>query len=273
MKINKYLFGIAALMVIEISAALYLTFWREHFWNAIAQKHSVDFLTELGVFTAIALSLCFMAGVSSYLVSLTGIKWREVLNSKAFAVREQRIENMNQRIQEDCMSYPDLVLNLGLGAAKSALYLIVFIVSLLLSFSWWLLIFLIGYSIIGTVITHYIARPLISLNYHQQRIEATYRNDLTVDNFSDCIIIMLGLAKKQKHLTYFQQFYSQLGIVLPVLLIAPLYFNSTMTLGQLMRFNSLSSTILDNMSYGISNFGSINKLLSCRKRLMEAGIL
>jgi ABC-type uncharacterized transport system fused permease/ATPase subunit len=84
---------------------------------------------------------------------------------------------------------------------------------------------------------------------------------------------MLGLAKKQKHLTYFQQFYGQLGVIVPLLIIAPLYFSSGMTIGTLMRFNSLGATILDNMSYGINSFGLINRLISCRKRLKEVNIL
>jgi putative ATP-binding cassette transporter len=171
------------------------------------------------------------------------------------------------------MTYPDLWLNLAYGLLKAVMYILVFSISLTLSFSWWFLGILIVYSVIGTLLTHYIARPLIHLNYEQQRLEASYRNNLTVDNFGSCIRIMLGLAKKQKHLTYFQQFYGQLGVIVPLLIIAPIYFTGGMTLGTLMRFNSLSATILDNMSYGITSFGQINRLRSCRKRLKEAGIL
>ncbi len=156
---------------------------------------------------------------------------------------------------------------------KAIFYIVVFSISLVLSFHWWYLGILVSYTILGSVITNYIAKPLINLNYEQQRVEASYRNDLTIINFKDCIVIMLGLAKKQKHLTYFQQFYSQVGVIVPLIIIAPFYFTSAMTIGSLMRFNSLSSTILDNLSYGISNFATINRLLSCRKRLKEAQII
>lgn len=270
---KKYVFWLCVFAVIEISIALYLTIWREHFWNAVAQKQSVTFMYQLGVFTTVALGACFVSGFSGYLVSLTTIKWREKLNAKAVEIRNSRIENMNQRIQEDCWNYPNLVLSLLYGSLKALMYIIVFIISLVLSFNFIYVVILMVYTVIGSIVTHYIAKPLIHLNYEQQRAEATYRNCLSITNFKDCLGIMLGLAKKQKHLTYFQQFYGQVGVVLPLILIAPVYFTTNMNIGNLMRFNSLSSTILDNMSYGISNFGTINMLLSCKKRLKEARII
>jgi ABC-type uncharacterized transport system fused permease/ATPase subunit len=188
-------------------------------------------------------------------------------------VDTSKIENLNQRIQQDIYEYPDLILNLAFGTVKAVMYIVVFSISLMLSFHWWYLGVLVAYTIVGSILTNYIAKPLIRLNYENQRAEASYRNDLSVSNFGDCIRIMLGLAKKQKHLTYFQQFYSQVGVVIPLIIIAPFYFTSGMTLGTLMRFNSLSSTILENLSYGITSFATINRLISCRKRLKEANII
>lgn len=255
--------------------ALYLTVWREHFWNTVANKENLQFIHQIIIFTGVALCMCFLSGISGYLISLTSIKWRECLNATALDRNnnEHALENMNQRIQEDCMSYPDLYLNLTFGTIKSIIYVIVFSISLIISFSWTFLGVLLAYSILGTLVTKYIAKPLISLNYQQQRLEASYRNNLTIENFADCIHIMLGLAKKQKHLTYFQQFYGQIGVIVPLLIIAPAYFTSGMTIGMLMRFNSISTTILDNMSYGINSFVMINKLISCKKRLKEADII
>lgn len=270
---RRFIVWLILFAILEIGLALYLTTWREHFWNAIALKQGSEIVAQLSIFTVVALVICFVSGFSGYLVSLTAIKWREHLNAKAFAIRDSQIENINQRIQEDCMSYPDLVINLSYGTIKAALYVIVFCTALLHGFAWVYLPLLLGYSLIGTWLTKHIATPLIVLNYQQQCVEATYRNGISSDNFLKCIFIMLGMAKKQKHLTYFQQFYGQVGVILPILLIAPIYLSTGMTIGTLMRFNSLGGTILDNMSYGISNFAAINKLLSCRKRLLEAKII
>lgn len=270
---RRYIIWLIVFAALEIALALYLTVWREHFWNAVSSKEQLQFLQQLAVFTGVALSACFISGFSGYLVALTAIKWRQLLNEKALQFQSSCAENVNQRIQEDCMSYPDLVLNLLFGVVKALFYIIVFSTSLILSFDWWYLLILVLYATIGSFFLRYIANPLIILNYEQQRAEATYRNNLTCNNFNDCVIIMLGLAKKQKHLTYLQQFYSQVGVVIPLIIIAPVYFTSGMSLGLLMRFNSLSSTIFDNLSYGATNFSLINKLLSCRKRLKELTII
>lgn len=270
---KKYIAFLIIFAIVEIGLALYLTVWREHFWDAITAKQHVEFVSQLGVFLGVALVCCFVSGISGYLVSLTSIKWRGILNTRAFAVRESRAENVNQRIQEDCARYPELMLNLGYGTCKAVMYVIVFSISLVISFNAWFLLILLCYTILGSFVTSLIAKPLIKLNYEQQRAEATYRNSLTINNFSDCISLMLGIAKRTKRLTYFQTFYMQIAVVIPLLMISPTYFSTTMTVGTLMRFNSLGGTILENLGYGISSWGSINMLISCKRRLKELGVI
>lgn len=268
---KKYIGFLIGMAIIEIGLSLYLTVWREHFWNAIAQKESLEFIHQLSIFGGAALLICFVVGLSGYLVRLAAIEWRKSLTAKIGKVPD--ILNANQRVQEDCRDYPDLVLRLSFDFVKSICSLVVFSVALVLAFSYIYLVILVVYCLIGTVIAHYIAKPLISLNYHSQQAEATYRNNLTISNFSDCVRIMFGLAKKQKHLTYFQQFYGQVGILLPILIIAPFYFSSAMTIGLLMRFNSIAVTIVENTSYGINVFDQINRLISCRRRLKEIEVI
>lgn len=269
---RKYLIVLVILGGLEIALSLFLTSWREHFWNAVSNKQQLDFIHQLLVFTGVALAICLVSGIAGYLLSLCTIRWRRELNATA---RKHAIgvENVNQRIQEDCMAYPDLILNLTYGACKAVFYILVFSISLIYSYNAVYLGILVTYACTGMLITKYIAKPLIKLNYEQQRAEASYRNQLSISNFQDCIRIMLGLAKKQKHLTYFQQFYRQLGVVIPLIIIAPMYFTTVMTLGSLMRFTSLGNTILDNLGYGVYSFGMVNKFLSCRKRLKEAQII
>lgn len=278
--IVKYLILLVILVVIEITIAMYLTFWRENFWNSIASKKLDEFSLQILIFTILALLFCFVAGMSTYLLNLTAIEWRKQLNFKALDINnmDKTIINYSQRVQEDCRLYPDLILNLIFGAIKSVIYIITFSIALLLAFHWWFLLALVIYSIIGTAVANYIAKKLLHLNYHSQNAEATYRNEITINNiasttFPNCIFLMFGLAKNQKRLTYFQSFYNQLGIIFPLLLIAPMYFTTGMTLGMLMRLNSIAATILDNTSYGINQFSMINNMRACRKRLKDIGVI
>lgn len=271
---RKYLILMGILAIIEISIALYLTEWRHTFWDYVENRNLEGFIVQIGVFTGVAFVFCFVSAYASYCGNLAAIEWRKVLNYRVnSSVPRSNIENLNQRIQEDCRDYPDLMLSVLFGFGKSLIYVIVFSVALIISFSWIYFSIVALYAIIGTYVANKIARPLVALNYNAQRAEATYRNDLTEFNFNNCVSIMFGLAKKTKHLNYFQTFYGQVSNILPIVIAAPAYFAGGLSLGGLMQVNSIMGTTGENMSYGINSFAVINRLLSCRKRLREINVL
>jgi len=270
---RKYIIYMVILSLIEISLAFYLTEWRHAFWDFVEKRNFHGFTIQIGIFTAVALVLCFVASYAQYFGTLAAIKWREILNKKTSSLPRKDIENLNQRIQEDCMKYPDLMIQVVFGFGKALLYVLVFSISLVISFNIYYLLIILIYAILSTLIAKRISMPLISLNYQSQRAEATYRNGLTNVNFNDCISIMLGLAKKTKHLSYFQTFYGQIAVILPIVVVAPAYFAARLTLGGLMQCTSIMATISDNLSYGINSFNIINKLISCRKRLKEINVI
>lgn len=270
---KKFLTLMGLCNIVEIVLVLYLTYWRETFWNFVATKSLVGFTSYLAIFTGVALTLCIVVAMSTYFGLRAAICWREVLNSKAFGLKRTNIENVNQRIQEDCKKYPDLVIAIGGGLIKAIVYIIVFSITLVLNFSWVYLGLIMAYSILSTFIAQYIGYPLIKLNYKTQQAEATYRNTLTKISFTKCVKIQINLARKIKHLEYFQSLYGQLGVIIPLVIIAPKYFTTAMTLGTLMQANSIMSTLTENSSYGINVFKSFNKLLSCRKRLKEIDLI
>ncbi len=268
---KKYIIYVILLSLIEISAALYLTFWRELFWNYVEQRNFNGFCIQIGVFTVVALIFCLVNAYSGYFTTLCAIKWRKKLNDKAHTIVHSA-ENLNQRVQEDCRDYPDLFLQLVFGLGKAGAYIIVFSISLAIKFNIFYLTTITIYAIVSTLIARRIAKPLVSLNYATQQAEATYRNDINKPNFQNCISVMLGLAVKTKRLSYFQTFYSQLAVVLPIMIVAPAYFNGSLTLGALMQATGTMGTITDNMSFGITSFNVINRYKSCKKRLNEIGL-
>lgn len=270
---RKFIVIMILLGLIEIGLALYLTEWRHVFWNYVQDRNMTGFINYLIIFTIVALSLCVTTASASYAGAIAAIKWREKLNTIAITKHSPAVENSNQRVQEDCREYPLLVLSIGFGTIKSIVYFFVFSITLIIQFNFYYLIFISIYAIIATVLAKKIASPLIALNYKSQQVEASYRNNLTEINFSNCINVMLGVAKKTKHLQYFQSLYSQIGVVIPLVIIAPAYFAGKMSLGGLMQCNSILSTIVESLSYGVNSFDSINRLLSCRKRLKELGVI
>lgn len=269
---KKYILYVVLLGIAEISLALYLTEWRAIFWDYVSQRNLQGFYNQLGVFTIVALLFCFCTAYASYFTTLCAIDYRKVLNARAIKV-VHGAENLNQRIQEDCRDYADLLFNIGVGLVKSVVYIIGFSVFLVLYFNMWYLVAIMTYAIVSTLLAKWIAKPLINLNYNCQVAEATYRNGLTLTNFTNCIEVMTGLALKTKKLAYFQTFYGQLAVILPILIVAPAYFSAAITLGALMQARALMGTISDSTSYGIVSFNLINKFLSCSRRLKEIGVI
>jgi ABC-type uncharacterized transport system fused permease/ATPase subunit len=80
--LRRYIFWLIVFAILEISGALYLTIWRENFWNAISLKQGQEIITQLGIFTGVALVMCFVSGFSGYLVNLTAIAWRKKLDKR-----------------------------------------------------------------------------------------------------------------------------------------------------------------------------------------------
>lgn len=274
---KRYLTYIVLLSGTEIGLALYLTFWRAAFWDIVTAKNITGFLHELEIFTIVALLICFISGMSSYVVNLYVINWRERLTLAATKIASSA-ENLNQRVQEDCTEYPRLYALLGVGTCKALAYCLVFGTSLVYNFSWSYLGLLIVYSLISTYVAKRVAQPLIKLNYDTQKTEASYRNHMAVKvntgiYYKQCISLMRQVAVKLKYLNYFQSFYGQVAVIIPILIVAPAYFNGAMTLGILMQATSTMGTINDNLSFGINSFNDINKLLSCRKRLQEINVI
>ncbi len=261
-------------MLGELVLAVYLTEWKHTFWDYVAARNFNAFIKQLSIFTVVASIICITDTWIEYLKSMLSIKWRAKLNSKAYKLEiNPKIENIGQRIQNDCRDYPILMTSLVFGLCKSIVYVIVFSITLVLQFSPFYLAAVVLFSLVSTVVAKYIGNPLIKLNYACQKVEATYRNNISKPNFIACVVNMTALARKAKHLNYFQVLYGQIGNVLPIAIAAPAYFSKEISLGGLMQVNSIMGSIVDNMSYVINSFSDITKLLSVRRRLLEIGVL
>ena len=125
------------------------------------------------------------------------------------------------------------------------------------------------YAIIGTAVTHWIGKPLINLNFLQQRYEADFRFNLVrVRENSEQIALLKGEAaedarlqhrfsfvinnwraimSRTKRLTLLTASYGQISTVFPLILVSPAYFAGKIQLGALMQtagaFNSVQQAL------------------------------
>jgi putative ATP-binding cassette transporter len=138
-----------------------------------------------------------------------------------------------------------------------------------------------GYAVVGTWLTHLIGKPLIGLNFVQQRYEADFRfglvrfrenmegvalyrgesSELSVfrSRFLHVAENWWAIMKRTKLLNTFRNGYDQVAIIFPFLAAAPRYFAGPGKLGDLMQTASAFGQVQNALSWFISvytNFAS-----------------
>ncbi|MDQ0203472.1 ABC transporter ATP-binding protein/permease [Pectinatus haikarae] len=230
-------------------------------------------------------------------------KWMHKQTYYKLQTGQNNTDNPDQRIQEDINLFVSLTLSLGIGLFKQVMILISFIAMLwqlsgsftvsfgeqaisIPGFMVWVTLL---YSIIGTFITHKTGHQLISLNFNQQKYEADFRFSLVrLRENSECIAFYRGelpekinfqkrfmfvignfkqIMNRQKILTGITVSYSQIAIILPILIAAPRYFNEMLPIGWLIQTLTAFGKVQDALSYLVSSYTDIAQWSSVIRRL------
>ena len=309
---------LAAVIVIEL-ASVFLTVllnkWNNDFYNALQEHNQALFTYQVIYFCVLA---SFWVGLSVYKLYLNQwlqIRWRRWMTARylgewlheANHYRMQLLgdaaDNPDQRIAEDTQRFVELTLGLGIGLLSSVVTLASFVVILwglsndapLHLFGtdilvpgylvWGALI----YALFGTWLTHLIGRPLVGLNFQQQRFEADFRFNLVrarengeqiallrgepaertrlLARFGAVVENWLGIMRRTKRLTAFTASYSQAAVIFPYILVAPAYFAEKVQLGGMMQTASAFGSVQDSLSFIITSYRTIAEWQSVVQRL------
>lgn len=213
------------------------------------------------------------------------------------------MDNPDQRISDDIGSFIELTLTLSLTFLKQLTSLGAFVIILwqlsgsldiplgdtVLSVPGYMVFVTLLYSFIGTYFSHKVGKKLISLNYDQQRYEADFRFSMVrvrensesiafyggetpeKQNFQDRFKMVIqnfwGLMKRTKLLNFYINGYSQLAIIVPILMIAPKYFEGNLQLGGLIQTISAFGRVQDALSYFVDAYASIAQYVAVIRRL------
>lgn len=269
---KKYIIGLILLISLEIAGVSFLAVWRAWFWDAVSNKDLHLFIKYLIEFTVCALGLVFVSGYKGYIINFSSLLIRTALTKKALS-NINKVEGYQQRIQEDCNQYPLLSISLISSLGSSIVQTIIFSSIVIYQSSLHNLLYVVLYTIIGTYIASKIAKPLIDLNYSNQVAEAAFRQELTEESYAKVYKSNWSIFIRLKYLQYFQAFFNQITIIIPLLILSSSYFSGILTFGVLMQLVSCISSVIDQGSYFVNNFDGINRWLSCKKRLKESGII
>jgi vitamin B12/bleomycin/antimicrobial peptide transport system ATP-binding/permease protein len=304
---------LAAILLLNLAAVYMLVLindWNRLFYDALEKRDEPVFWAQLLRFTYLAFGYIIIAVYKFYLTQLLELRWREWmtshylrrwLESQAFYRMElarfsnggATPDNPDQRIQEDVNLFTAYTITLSMGLLNAVVTLASFVGILwglsggfsfnvagrsfeIAGFMVWAAI---AYCLVGSVITHYIGRPQIRLNFQQQRFEADFRHHMVrVREYSEAIALDKGeqverqhldrrflavlanylrLIKAQKNLIWFTTFFGQAAIVFPFLVSAPRFFSGAIQLGELMQISSAFSQVQDSLAWFVDNYSSL----------------
>ena len=304
---------LAAIVVLNLAAVYMLVLlneWNRVFYDALQNKDQPVFWTQLARFTYLAFAFIIIAVYKFYLTQLLEVRWRAwmtahylqrwladhafyTLELARFSDDKTTSDNPDQRIQEDINLFTTYSISLSMGLLNAVVTLLSFIGilwSLSGAFSFtlgganynipgfmvWMAVL---YCVVGSVITHYIGRPQIRLNFEQQRYEANFRHymvrvreyseSIALDKgeaveraqldvrFSSVLANYLTLIKKQKNLVWFTNFFGQAAVVFPFIVAAPRFFSGAIQLGELMQISSAFGRVQDSLSWLVDNYSSL----------------
>ncbi len=269
-----------------------------------------------GLFPLIAVFLLIVVN-GRYLRQWLQIRWRrwltahyqaKWLSDRAYYQIQLQPEtlgndNPDQRISDDIGELVENGLVLGFGLITNVVSLISFL-ALLWSLSFPITLFgivipayfvwvALGYSIIGTALAQLIGRPLVSLNYIRQRLEADFRfalvrlrenaegvalhkgeaNEATILNqrFTAIVRNFRRIMSRNRLVNAFVYFYAQFAGVFPFIAAAPLYFSKTISFGTLTRVSGAFGEVQGSASWFVNNYLSLADWAATVERLATFG--
>lgn len=284
---------IVAMTLLSVRISLVHSEWYKNMYTSLQEFNEPVFWQQMGVFCAIAASSVSAALVSYYLEKRFVINWIEWLNdelvnkwmaNRAYYTTQYlsaNLDNPDQRIQQDVQSYVKTTLSLSTGVIDAVTSMISY--SILL---WGLagpimvlgveiphmMVFLVfGYVIFTTLIAFWLGRPLISLNFMNERFNANYRyslirikeyaesiafyagekveRNLLARQFRSVINNMWDIVYRTLKFSGFNLVVSQISVVFPLLIQVGRYFEKQIKLGDLMQTLQVFGKLHANLSF------------------------
>ena len=308
---------IVALVVInqlQVAINVRLSFFNRDWFNAIQNKDSTAFWSLLfGVFCFWAAIAVVSNLVEYYAESVLKIRWRRWMAERYYGLWledgslyravlvGQPADNPDQRIAEDVRSFLNSTYAFSISMLST--------VSTLVSFSiilwtmpadftipgtdiivpglpfWVALVF----SLVGTWLTHLIGRPLVQLEFRQERYEADFRFALArLREYGEQVALLRGenaerrilggrfgsivsnfyaIVGRTVKLLTFTTTYFQANVVIPYIIVAPYFFLGKITLGQMTQTAGAFGRVEAALTFFIARYQSLASYKAVVERL------
>ena len=284
---------IVAMTLVSVRISLVHSEWYNNMYTSLQEFNEPVFWDQMVLFCVIATSSVMTALLSYYLEQRFSINWIEWLNSqlvdkwmdnRAYYKTQYvsaNLDNPDQRIQQDVQSYVRTTLSLSTGVIDAVTSMISYTILL-----WGLagpmmvfgteiprmMVFLVfAYVIITTAIAFRLGRPLIMLNFVNERLNANYRYSLIrIKEYAESVAFYAGEKVESSQLykqfgsvinnmwdivyrtlkfSGFNLVVSQVSVVFPLLIQVGRYFEKQIKLGDLMQTLQVFGKLHSNLSF------------------------
>ena len=298
------LLAVVALTLFGVYITVLLSQWYNEFYNALQNKDSAAYSRLLVKFCWLAGFALVAAVYQLYLNQMLQIRWRRWLTERYLGawladsayyrmqLTSGETDNPDQRIADDLRLFVVGALGLSIGGLKAVVTLLSFLVILWrlsgpftlsigsgVTVPGYLVWVALVYAGAGTWLTHLIGRPLVRLNFDQQRYEADFRFTLVRfrentegvalyggeademrsfrERFGSVVANWWDIMRRQKRLSWFTSGYGQAAVLFPFLVTAPRYFRGEIPLGHLIQTSQAFGQVQDALSFIISAYTDI----------------
>jgi putative ATP-binding cassette transporter len=320
------LIGVVGLTLAMVYMDVLFNQWNNAFYTSLQKMDKAQFLPLIGRFGILAAIYIVMYIYSVYLNQWLQIRWRRWLTDRyltewlsrrtyyRMSLTTDGTDNPDQRVAEDLRLFVEQSLDLSLGLLNAVVTLFSFVFILwglsgaievtlggrvyeVYGYMVWVAV---GYALVGTWLVHVIGRPLIGLNYSQQRFEADFRYNLVRfrentegialyrgeagemagfrERFKHVADNWWAIMKRMKFLNTFRIGYDQAAVVFPFLAAAPRFFSGKFTLGDLTQTASAFGYVQRSLSWFINAYSSfaswkatVDRLTGFHNAVIQAG--
>jgi vitamin B12/bleomycin/antimicrobial peptide transport system ATP-binding/permease protein len=305
--------AVIILLLADVGISVQINWWRQRFYDALQNYHWNAFTHELIVFAVLAGSSIVFQVYQIYLTQWLEIRWRRWMTERYLggwlnAANHYRMQllgdaadNPDQRIADDLRLFIENGLPLALQLLRSVVAFASF-VAILWMLSQALPLTLFGmpvpgylvwaallYAGIATLITHWIGRPLVDLNFNRQRLEADLRFNLVrvrenseqiallrgeqtergrlLDRFGRIIDNWHAIMTRTRKVVFFTTGAGQAAIIFPFVVASPAYFAARVQLGVLIQTAEAFGNVRAALSFFADSYRELAEWRAITARL------
>jgi vitamin B12/bleomycin/antimicrobial peptide transport system ATP-binding/permease protein len=311
------LFFVMGLSLSNVWLLIRLNQFTRDVYNAFERKSYIELLHQIYIFIILIIVFVVVHSGKNIITGFLQFSWRRWLTTNFLArwskdnryyhvmLKRGHVDNPDQRISQDLRFLAFLSLDLFLIFLLEVVSLVSFAVILwkisanlplqILGHQYhikgYLLWIALIYSGIGTYLAVKIGKPLINLDFINEKYEADFRFSLIRlqekreeaalyngtqteigylrDAFNNIQENFYAILVRTFYMNVYRAFYINLDQLIPLFSVSPMYFSGIVTLGVVMQVVSAFGHIMNSLAVIVNNFTNIASWRASVRRLLE----